>query len=69
MTPLGDVRFVNPGTGAVTSYATTPLGLLGLLDQTAASANGATIPLTAVSITRPTSSPLSRPMSSRSAAK
>jgi polygalacturonase len=47
---ISNVRFVNPQTGAVTSYATTPLGLL---NQTTASADGAAIPLTAVSIARP----------------
>jgi hypothetical protein len=47
---IANVRFVNPSTGTVTTYSTTPLGLL---DQTTASADGATIPLTAVSIRRP----------------
>jgi polygalacturonase len=47
---VGNVQFINPQTGTVTSYATTPLGLL---DQTTASAGGATVPVTAVSFARP----------------
>jgi polygalacturonase len=47
---LSNVRFINPQTGAVTSYGTTRLGLL---NQTTANANGTAVPLTAVSIRRP----------------
>lgn len=47
---ISGVRFVNPQTGAVTSYDTTPLGLTG---PTTASTGGATVPLTAVSAARP----------------
>ncbi|MGH3167518.1 MAG: glycoside hydrolase family 28 protein, partial [Trebonia sp.] len=39
---IHDVRFVNPATGAVTTYDTTPVGLLG---QTTAAAGGTTVPL------------------------
>ncbi len=47
---IRNVRFINPQTGAVTTYGTTHLGLLG---QPTANANGAAVPLTAVSIRRP----------------
>lgn len=47
---VSNVRFINPQTGAVTSYATTPLRLL---NQTTATAGGAAVPLTAASIEQP----------------
>jgi polygalacturonase len=59
---ISDVRFVNPQTGAVTSYDTTPTGRSAgagwpgrqsLAGQMTASAGGAPIPLTAVTIRRP----------------
>ena len=46
---ISNVRFINPQTGAVTTYGTTQLGLL---NQTTANANGTAVPLTAVSIRR-----------------
>lgn len=45
---IRDVRFVNPETGAATVYDTTPLGPL---NQTTASAAGATIPLSPLTVT------------------
>jgi len=47
---IRNVRFINPQTSAVTAYDTAPAGLRG---QTTASAGGAAIPLTAVTVRRP----------------
>lgn len=47
---IRNVRFINPQTGAVTTYGTTRPGLL---NQTTANVNGTAIPLTAVSACRP----------------
>lgn len=44
---ISNVQFINPQTGAVTTYNTTQLGLL---NQTAAHVNGTAVPLTAVRI-------------------